>query len=131
MAQRLLRRLDPDKRKERPLTAAEKEMIAKVFEPLADTSLIPEKIETAWEPSIDGLPANADETGYKGRVGLYEAIFMDDELANFLRDAPPEREIAKVASKQGYLTMAQDGIIKALAGITSLSEVADTVDLPR
>jgi type IV pilus assembly protein PilB len=126
MAQRLLRRLDPEKRKERPLTAEEKEMIGKVFEPLADTSLIPEKIETVWDP----VPANADETGYKGRVGLYEAIFMDDELANFLRDAPPEREIAKVASKQGYLTLAQDGIIKALAGITSLSEVADTVDLP-
>jgi type IV pilus assembly protein PilB len=127
MAQRLLRRLDPDKRKERPLTSEEKEMIAKVFEPLADKSLVPEKIETVWEP----VPANADETGYKGRVGLYEAIFMDDELANFLRDAPPEREIAKVASKQGYLTMAQDGIIKVLAGVTSLSEVADTVDLPR
>ena len=76
-------------------------------------------------------PASNDETGYKGRIGLYEAIFMDDELASFLRDNPPENEIAKLASKQGYLTMAQDGIIKALNGITSLSEVAATVDLPR
>ena len=64
-------------------------------------------------------------------MGLYEAIFMDDELANFLRDNPPENEIAKLAAKQGYLTMAQDGIIKALNGITSLSEVISTVDLPR
>lgn len=127
MAQRLLRKLDPDKKKERPLTANEKTMIAKVFEPLADKSLIPEKIETVWEP----VTGNADETGYKGRVGLYEAIFMDDELANFLRDNPPSNEIVKVAAKQGYLTMAQDGIIKALNGITSLSEVAATVDLPR
>ena len=102
-------------------------MIAKVFAPLADKRLIPEKIETVWEPS----PASDDETGYKGRIGLYEAIFMDDELASFLRDNPPENEIAKLASKQGYLTMAQDGIIKALNGITSLSEVAATVDLPR
>ena len=127
MAQRLLRKLDPDKKKERPLTDEEKAMIAKVLEPLADRSLIPEKIETVWEPtSLD-----ADETGYKGRVGLYEAIFMDDELARFLRDNPPENEIAKLASKQGYLTLAQDGILKALAGTTSLAEVADTVDLPR
>lgn len=126
MAQRLLRRLDPDKRQERPLTDVEKEMITKVFEPLADTSLIPDKIETVWEP----VPANANETGYKGRVGLYEAIFMDDDLANLLRDEPAAHEIAKLASKQGYLTMAQDGIIKALTGVTSLSEVADTVDLP-
>jgi len=127
MAQRLVRKLDPNKKKERPLTDEEKKMITKVFENLADKSLIPEKIETVWEPA----PANDEETGYKGRVGLYEAIFMDDELAHFLRDNPPENEIAKLASKQGYLTMAQDGIIKALAGITSLSEVAATVDLPR
>jgi len=127
MAQRLLRRLDPDKKKERPLTDEEKTMIAKVFEPIADKSLIPEKIETVWDPD----PTSADETGYKGRIGLYEAIFMDDELAHFLRDNPPENEIAKLAAKQGYLTIAQDGILKALSGITSLSEVAATVDLPR
>jgi type IV pilus assembly protein PilB len=127
MAQRLLRKLDPEKKKERPLTDDEKKMIMKVFESITDKSLIPEKIETVWEPA----PSSADETGYKGRVGLYEAIFMDDELANFLRDNPPENEIAKLVTKQGYLTMAQDGIIKALSGITSLSEVTGTVDLPR
>jgi len=126
MAQRLLRTLDPDKKKERPLTDAEKVMVAKTFEPLADKSLIPEKIETVWEP----VPTE-DETGYKGRIGLYEAIFMDDELAHFLRDNPPSNEIAKLATKQGYLTMAQDGLIKALNGVTSLSEVIVTVDLPR
>jgi type II secretory ATPase GspE/PulE/Tfp pilus assembly ATPase PilB-like protein len=126
MAQRLVRKLHPDTKKERPLTDEEKKMISKVFETLADKSLIPEKIETVWEPAPTG-----DDTGYKGRVGLYEAIFMDDELAAFLRDNPPEHEIAKIAAKQGYLTMAQDGVLKALAGITSLSEVASTVDLPR
>ncbi len=127
MAQRLLRRLDPEKRTERPLTEEERAMIIKVFEPLADKTLIPEKIETVWEPA----PTSEDETGYRGRIGLYEAIFMDDELAAFIRDNPSENDIAKMASKQGYLTMVQDGILKALAGITSLAEVAATVDLPR
>ncbi|MFA7302417.1 MAG: ATPase, T2SS/T4P/T4SS family [Candidatus Paceibacterota bacterium] len=128
MAQRLVRTLDPEKKKERPLTDAEKAMIVKVFEPLADKSLIPSKIETVWEP-VAGEEGSG-ETGYKGRIGLYEAIFMDDELANFLRDNPPANEVAKMAAKQGYLTMAQDGIIKALAGTTTLSEVAETVGLP-
>ena len=127
MAQRLLRRLDPDKKKERPITVDEKKMIEKVFETLADKSLLPEKIETVWEP----VPENATETGYKGRIGLYEALFMDDELARFLRDNPPENDIRKFTEKQGYLTMTQDGLIKALRGVTSLSEVAATVDLPR
>ncbi len=129
MAQRLLRRLDPNKKKERPLTVDEKEIIEKVFETLTDRSLVPEKIETVWEP-VAGSPEGG-ETGYKGRIGLYEAIFMDDELARFLRDNPPESDIRRFTAKQGYPTMAQDGILKALAGITSLSEVADTIDLPQ
>ena len=102
-------------------------MIAKIFETVTDKSLLPEKIETVWEPA----PTNDDETGYKGRIGLYEAIFMDDEIATFLRDNPPANDIKRLAAKQGYLTMAQDGIVKALAGVTSLSEVMATVDLPR
>ncbi len=126
MAQRLLRTLNPDTKKERPLAPAEKKMIDVVFESLTDKSLLPEKIEKVW----DAVPSEND-SGYKGRVGLYEAIFMDDELGNLLRDNPPENEIAKTASKQGYLTMAQDGIVKALSGVTSLSEVAATVDLPQ
>jgi type IV pilus assembly protein PilB len=127
MAQRLLRRLDPNKKKERPLTDDEKKMIDKVFETLTDKSLIPTNRETVWEPA----PENDKETGYKGRVGLYEAIFMDDELAHFLRDNPPENDIRTFTAKQGYLTMAQDGICKALSGVTSLAEVASTIDLPR
>ena len=127
MAQRLVRKLDPNQKKERPLTEDEKLMITKVFEPLTDKTLLPEKIETVWEPD----PKSENETGYKGRVGLYEAIFMDDELANILRDNPPENEIARAATKQGYLTMAQDGILKALQGLTSLSEVLSTVTIPR
>ena len=125
MAQRLVRTLDPEHKKERPLTDAEKTMIAKAFDGFPDSSLIPKDPQTVWEPVPTG-----DETGYKGRIGLYEAIFMDDELANFLRDNPPANDVKKAALKQGYLTMTQDGILKALAGTTSLSEVADTVDLP-
>ena len=126
MAQRLVRKLDPAKKKERPLTDEEKKMIQKVFEPLTDKSLIPKKIETVWEPD-----SPTDElTGYHGRIGIFETIFMDDEMARFLRDDPPDNEIRQLAAKQGYLTMAQDGVIKALEGITTLSEVAGTVDLP-
>jgi type IV pilus assembly protein PilB len=127
MAQRLLRKLDPNKKKERPLTADEKKMIVSVFEPLTDKSLVPEKIETVWEP----MPENDLETGYKGRIGLYEAIFMDDELARFLRDNPPESDIRHFTSKQGYLTMAQDGLLKVLQGVTSLDEVSSTIDLTK
>jgi type IV pilus assembly protein PilB len=126
MAQRLVRTLRPEYKRERPLTPEEKETIAKIFAPLADQTLLPASIETVWEPDPEHL-----EDSYHGRVGLYEAIFMTDELATFLRDNPPENEIAKQAATQGYLTMAQDGVLKALAGTTSLDEVFAVVDLPR
>jgi type II secretory ATPase GspE/PulE/Tfp pilus assembly ATPase PilB-like protein len=77
------------------------------------------------------VPQDDDDTGYKGRVGLFEAIFMDEHLGEFLRTNPSESEIAKEAARQGYLTMAQDGVLKALAGETTLEEVFSVVDLPR
>lgn len=127
MAQRLVRKLDPDNKKERPTTAAEKKMIETLFKNMADESLAPEQLDTVWEPA----EATDEKTGYRGRIGIFEAVFMDDKLARFLRDNPPDNEIRKEVAGQGYLTMAQDGVAKALQGITSLSEVAATVDLPR
>ena len=56
---------------------------------------------------------------------------MDEELGNFLRDNPSEGDIAKHVRRQGYLTMAQEGVLKAINGETSLTEVFKVVDLPR
>jgi type II secretory ATPase GspE/PulE/Tfp pilus assembly ATPase PilB-like protein len=72
-----------------------------------------------------------DDTGYKGRVGVHEAIFMDQQLADQLRMGPSAAEIEQDTRRQGYLTMAQDGVIKALKGLTSLEEVFKVVDVPR
>src|SRR3989338_6191799 len=62
--------------------------------------------------------------GYKGRAGLYEVLSMTDELAEIILKAPSEAVILKTAQKQGMLTMAQEGIIKVLAGETSIDEIA-------
>jgi type IV pilus assembly protein PilB len=127
MAQRLVRTLNPDEKKERPATEDEKKILKAVLDTIVDKSLVPEKHDVVYGPA----PASPDSTGYKGRVGLYEAIFMDDELGRLLRDNPPEAEIAKAAAKQGYLTMLQDGILKVLAGQTTLEELGRAVDLPQ
>ena len=126
MAQRLVRRLDPNAKKKIPLEGENKKLVEHVLATIVDKSLIPAETSSLWVPDTkDG------GTGYKGRVGLYEAIFMDDELGAFLRDNPSASDIRKHAAKQGYLTMLQDGILKALAGLTSLEEVLAVADLPR
>lgn len=129
MAQRLVRRLDPLKRKEIPLLGEQKVLVEKILSTVEDKSLLPVSLSTAWVP--DTTEGDDATVGYKGRVGLYEAIFMDEELGNYLRENPSESEIAESVRRQGYLTMAQDGVLKALQGLTSLDEVFKVVDLPR
>ncbi|KND51198.1 MAG: archaeal flagellar protein FlaI [Parcubacteria bacterium C7867-001] len=127
MAQRLLRTLDDSTKKARPATDAEKKLMEKVLSTLTDKSLIPASFDTVY----DAVPSDDGSTGYKGRLGVHEAIFMDDELGTFLRDNPSEGDIAKNVIRQGYPTMAQDAVLKVLAGRTTLEEVTRTVDLPR
>lgn len=62
--------------------------------------------------------------GYKGRTGLFEVFSMTDEVANIILTNPVESLILKTAQKQGMLTMVQEGILKVLAGETTIDEIA-------
>ncbi len=70
-----------------------------------------------------------NSTGYHGRIGIFEAIRNDSEIEKIMPENPSEREIKEIASKQGILSMRQDGVIKMLKGITSFEEVLSVVDL--
>lgn len=124
MAQRLVRTLNPETKVARPTTDAEKQMMERVFEGITDPDLRPKSFDTVYA-------AGDEDTGYAGRTGVFEAIFMDEELDTVLRDNPSSGEIAKHVTRQGFLTMAQDGIRKALSGETSLEEIVRVIELPR
>ena len=70
-----------------------------------------------------------NNTGYKGRMGIFEAIINDAEIEKIMPENPSEREIKEIASKQGILSMRQDGVVKMLNGTTSYEEVVGVVDL--
>ena len=70
-----------------------------------------------------------NETGYKGRIGIYEAILTNSKIENTIREIPSEREISIAAADQDILNMQQDGIIKVLKGITSIDELERVVSL--
>jgi type IV pilus assembly protein PilB len=62
--------------------------------------------------------------GYKGRVGLYETITVTPEIQKLIQNSDiTDYEIEQAAVKNGTVTMVSDGIIKSLAGETSLDEV--------
>lgn len=69
------------------------------------------------------------QSGYKGRLGVYEAILADENIKKTLETQPSEREVKIVASAQGILTMKEDGVSKILSGTTSFEEIEKVVDL--
>ncbi|MBI4599223.1 type II/IV secretion system protein [Candidatus Uhrbacteria bacterium] len=64
-------------------------------------------------------------TGYKGRIGIYELILMDEPIRKALSERISEYEVKQLALAQGMVTMAQDGFLKVLEGLTTVEEVFD------
>ena len=62
--------------------------------------------------------------GYKGRVGIYEAIKMNSDIRKIIQaDDSTDYDIEQIAKKSGFISMLQDGILKALQGETTIEEV--------
>jgi type IV pilus assembly protein PilB len=62
-------------------------------------------------------------SGYKGRLGLYEAFNVTEEIQDLIIKRATSNEIQTVAQMQGMITMRQDGYFKALTAKTTLSEI--------
>ncbi len=64
-----------------------------------------------------------NNSGYKGRVGVYETLEMTPELSEIILKGGDTSEIEKEASKQGMFKLVEDGFLKAVSGTTTLEEV--------
>ncbi len=67
-------------------------------------------------------------TGYKGRLGIYEVLVMEDWLREAILRGKTTIEMNKDAVQNGMLTLRQDGTLKALRGDTSIEEVFSTAN---
>lgn len=68
-------------------------------------------------------------TGFKGRVGVFEAIIIDEAVEEIVIRDPREVMILDAAAPQRIPSMAEDGMIKVLAGLTTIEELERVVDL--
>lgn len=73
-------------------------------------------------PHAKGCPA-CNNTGYKGRVGIFEAIVVDEDMESYILSNPSIGDLRETAQKRGMVTMEQDGYIKVVEGITTIQEV--------
>jgi type IV pilus assembly protein PilB len=72
---------------------------------------------------------HCNNTGYKGRTGIFEAVVMTPEIEMILVTNPSEREIRMTAKNQKIPRLREDAIIKMLEGFTSFEEISHVVDL--
>jgi len=67
--------------------------------------------------------ARCNQSGYRGRVGLFSVMPMSERIKEMAVAAAPEAEIGVAAREEGMLTLREDGIAKVRGGQTSLEEV--------
>lgn len=87
-----------------------------------DLSTSESKITRLWK-AHDGGCENCGQTGYKGRMGIYEVLGNSEEVQKLIVGNATSEVIQGQAVKEGMVTMQLDGFIKALRGLTSIEEI--------
>lgn len=72
---------------------------------------------------VKGIDDQDTPGGYSGRAGLYEAIDVDEDIQKLIISHATASEVMRAAREKGTVTMRQDGMLKALSGITTMEEV--------
>jgi type II secretory ATPase GspE/PulE/Tfp pilus assembly ATPase PilB-like protein len=121
IAQRLVRKLCMACKK--PVTIS-KELLTKIQEIL---DAIPKNAEVEVPKKFDFFHATGCEAcgglGYKGRIGVFEVINVNEQIKELILASASAGQVKNQAVSDGMITMAQDGLLKALAGITDVEEV--------
>ncbi len=125
IAQRLVRKLCPDCKKTVQLDPKKLALAKAIYDTV-------ENPKVAWSETFYGPGEGCNTCNklkYKGRVALFEAVLSDKAVEEVLQMNPSEREIKEAARAQGILDMSQDGIIKALKGMTDIGELERVINL--
>ncbi len=133
IAQRLVRKLCQFCKKEKALTEMETKTMQIVLNSIKEEGKDLFKYNINPDAPLKIFSSVGCEkcnmTGFKGQLGIFEAIKTDEAIEKIMPQNPSEREIKKIARTQGILSMRQDGVVKILNGITSIEEVQSVVDL--
>jgi type II secretory ATPase GspE/PulE/Tfp pilus assembly ATPase PilB-like protein len=121
IAQRLVRKLCPDCKTVYKPEAAIISEIQKTLATLPKNIKAPDLSKiTLYKPK--GCP-KCKNIGYRGQVGLFEILVKDENLQTLFAKGAQTLEIKKAAQAAGMITLRQDGLIKALAGQTTIDEI--------
>ncbi len=133
MAQRLVRKICTYCKEEYYLDKAAAEELGKVFDVKKITALFKDNIPKDYKDQgadvekitfYKGKGCNrCGQTGYKGRMGIYEIMVIDEELTRMINTRATADDIKKYAREHGMITMLEDGLVKSKIGITTIAEI--------
>jgi type IV pilus assembly protein PilB len=123
LAQRLVRSLCPDCKKKVLAKGFLKDKLISEYNDIPEASRNGVKLSDPieiWEPV--GCP-KCNRQGFAGRIGIFEAMEMTPELGEIILKNLSGTALSAEGKRQGLITMRQDGILKALRGLTTIEEV--------
>lgn len=134
MAQRLVRKICTYCKKEYYMDKSTGVELAKIFDVKKLTALFKDNLPADELKNLDSDPekitfykgegcSRCGMTGYKGRIGIYEILEVDNELVKKINAHATAEEIKNYAREHGMLTMLEDGLAKAKMGTTTISEI--------
>jgi type IV pilus assembly protein PilB len=127
LGQRLVRRLCTACKKPYRASATEVDLITQVMATHPHPTPISNPLQLYQAHGCEVC----NHTGFKGRVGVFEAVQVDVAVEEAVIRDPREHIIRQAAKPQGIPSMVEDGIDKVLAGMTSLTELERVISLPR
>jgi len=123
IAQRLVRLICPKCKEEMRVPPKLLEEIESVLKTIPQTNKKDLARIPAQRKFYYGRGCSECKQGYKGRIGLFEVMGMTSEIEDFAIAHKSSSDIKAASIKAGMITMKQDGVLKALEGLTTLDEV--------
>lgn len=121
IAQRLLRRICPTCKETYRPVPAELQRVKLILSEISPKSGVSIPSDLKFFRSLGCEQCH--RLGYRGRLGVFEVFAVGDKMQELIYKQAPTHEIKKAATEAGMLTMQQDGILKAIEGLTDLAEV--------
>ncbi|MEK7581810.1 MAG: GspE/PulE family protein [Patescibacteria group bacterium] len=133
IAQRLVRMLSSNKEKY-ILTSAEQKTLSqtvdldRVLKFLKHEKIVGEKEDWDTIPLYRPKKVSSADDGYSGRVGIHEVMNITPTIKDMIIKGAISDDLEVQAKKEGMMTMLEDGIFKAVEGVTSIEEVLSAVN---
>lgn len=127
IGQRLVRKVCEKCKEAVQPSAEELAFVKKVVAEIPETSGEKVAPEAEWKFYKGKGCEVCNGSGYKGRVGIYEILTMNDEIKAALSETISEYQMRGLAKQQGMVTIRQDGVLKVLDGHTTVEEILRVV----